>query len=77
MPRSTAPAKGKEETKGEDTAKKVSMGKGYFSLEEASINNNKVFTVVFRNLIGKTLYQATLSGAHSKMRRIEEKAIKL
>jgi len=53
------------------------MGKGYFSLEEATINNSKVYIVVFRNLIGKTLYQGTLSSAHSKKRRIEEKAMKL
>jgi len=33
--------------------------------------------VVFRNLIGKTLYQGSLSVVHSKKRRIEEKAMKL
>jgi len=32
------------------------MGKGYFSLEEATVNDSKVYIVVFRNLIGKTLY---------------------
>jgi hypothetical protein len=53
------------------------MGKGYFSLEEAIINDAKVYIVVFRNLIGKTLYQGTISAAHSKKRRIEEKAMKL
>lgn len=68
-------AAGKEETKGE--SKKVSMGKGYLSLESADINDSKVYLVVFRNLIGKTLFQGTVSGTLSKMRRIEEKAIKL
>ena len=53
------------------------MGKGYFSLEEATIKDTKVFIVVFRNLIGKTLYQGTLSAVHSKKRRVEEKAMKL
>ena len=53
------------------------MGKGYFSLEEATITGSKVYIIVFRNLIGKTLYQGTLSAVHSKKRRIEEKAMKL
>ena len=53
------------------------MGKGYFSLEEAIIKDAKVYIVVFRNLIGKTLYQGSLSSTHSKKRRIEEKAMKL
>ncbi|TNV78262.1 hypothetical protein FGO68_gene12345 [Halteria grandinella] len=67
---------GKEESKGEDS-KKVSMGRGYLSLESAEVNNGKVYIVVFRSLIGKTLFQGTVSGTLSKMRRIEEKAIKL
>lgn len=53
------------------------MGRGYLSLESAEVNNGKVYIVVFRSLIGKTLFQGTVSGALSKMRRIEEKAIKL
>ena len=54
------------------------MGKGYLSLELASINDQKpVYTIVYRNLIGKTLYQGTISAAHSKKRRLEEKAMKL
>ena len=75
LPKSTPAKKGDEETKGED--KKISMGKGYFSLEEASVNDSSVFIVVFRNLIGKTLYQGSFSAVHSKKRRIEEKAMKL
>ena len=53
------------------------MGKGYFSLEEATVNDLKVYIVVFRNLIGKTLYQGSLHATQSKKRRIEEKAMKL
>jgi hypothetical protein len=49
------PASGKEESKGEDS-KKVSMGRGYLSLESADVNNAKVYLVVFRSLIGKTLF---------------------
>ena len=39
LPRVQAVAKGAEETKGEQqtSAKKVSMGKGYFSLETAPV----------------------------------------
>jgi uncharacterized protein YneR len=47
------------------------------SLEEAKINDGNVCIVVFRNLIGKTLYQGTISATQSKKRRIEEKAMKL
>lgn len=68
----------KEETKGDDKGSaKISMGKGYFSLEQANIGSKPVYLVVFRNLIGKTLFQGTLSSVHSKKRRIEEKAMKM
>lgn len=53
------------------------MGKGYFSLEEAIVNDQKIYTIVFRNLIGKTLYQGSLNATQSKKRRVEEKAMKL
>ena len=53
------------------------MGKGYFSLEQAEVNNQLVYIVVFRSLIGKTLYQASLHPTLSKKRRVEEKAMKL
>ena len=52
------------------------MGKGYFSIEFAEINGKKVYLCVFRNLIGKPLYSGTVSAQFSKMRRIEEKAMK-
>lgn len=52
------------------------MGKGHISIEVADINDKKVYIVVFRNLIGKNLYQGTISSKFSKKRRIEEKAMK-
>jgi hypothetical protein len=57
----TGASKGKEEEKKGDDEKKISMGKGYFSLEVAELNGKKVYTAIFRNLIGKTLYQASLT----------------
>lgn len=53
------------------------MGKGHISIEVADINDKKVYICVFRNLIGKSLYQGTISAQLSKKRRIEEKAMKL
>ena len=52
------------------------MGNGNISIEFAEANGNKVYIVVFRNQIGKTLYQGTISVKHSKKRRIEEKTYK-
>lgn len=77
LPRAKTASKGDEETKGEEP-KKVTMGRGLFSLETAEVKEGQpVFVVVFRNLIGKTLYQGTISSQHSKKRRIEEKAMKM
>lgn len=53
------------------------MGRGNISIEVAEISNKKVYICVFRNLIGKNLYQGTISSKFSKKRRIEEKAMKL
>lgn len=53
------------------------MGKGHISIEEADLNGKKVYICVFRNLIGKNLYQGTINHKFSKKRRIEEKAMKL
>lgn len=44
LPKSAPAKKGDEEKKSEE--KKISMGKGYFSLEEASFNDSTVFTIV-------------------------------
>ncbi len=53
------------------------MGKGFLSIESAVVKEKPVYLVVFRNLIGKTLFQGTITALHSKKRRIEEKAMKL
>jgi hypothetical protein len=74
VPRAAPAAKGEEQ---KEETKKISMGKGHLSIESAVVNELKVFLVVFRNLIGKTLFQGTLTVQHAKKRRIEEKAIKL
>lgn len=62
VPRAVAPAKTngskEEEKKGDESeTKKVTLGRGHFSLESANVDDKtKVFLVVFRNLIGKTLF---------------------
>lgn len=61
---------------GKKVEQKKSMGRGHFSLEIAETNGKKVYICVFRNLIGKNLYQGTLHHQLSKKRRIEEKAMK-
>ena len=52
------------------------MGNGNISIEMAEVNDLKVYICVFRNQIGKTLYQGTISSQYSKKRRIEEKTYK-
>ena len=46
------------------------------SLEVADVNGTKVYILVFRNNIGKNLFQGSLSTQYTKKRRIEEKAHK-
>lgn len=46
---------------GQKTEQKKSMGKGHISIEVADINEKKVYICVFRNFIGKNLYQGTIS----------------
>ena len=53
------------------------MGKGDFTLEMAEKDGKKGYICVFRNMIGKTLYQGTVSANKSQKKRIEEKAMKL
>jgi hypothetical protein len=36
----------------------------------------KIYKIVFRNSIGKTLYEANISGKFSKLRKVPEKAQK-
>lgn len=78
LPRA-APAKkdGEEEKKGGEVSQKVTMGKGFLSIESAMVNEKPVYLVVFRNMIGKTLFQGSITAQHAKKRRIEEKAMKL
>ena len=52
------------------------MGKGNVSIEMGDINSRKVYICVFRNMIGKNLYQGTLSLQQSKKRRLEDKPMK-
>lgn len=56
---------------------KKAMGKGWFSIEMIETNGKKAYICVFRNLIGKDLYTASIMNKISKKRRIEEKAMKL
>ena len=44
MPKAATAKKGDEEKKEDE--KKISMGKGYFSLEEAPVNGSSVYTIV-------------------------------
>lgn len=53
------------------------MGNGNLSIETMDTNGKKVYLLVFRNQIGKTLYSGLLSALKSKKRRIEEKTYKL
>ncbi len=53
-----AAPKGEEK---KEESKKITMGKGHLSIESAVVNENKVYLVVFRNLIGKTLFQGTIT----------------
>jgi hypothetical protein len=41
--------------------KSKSMGNGHITIEFAEVGGKKVYIVVFRNEIGKTLYQGSLS----------------
>jgi len=52
------------------------MGNGNLSVEMAEVNGKKAYICVFRNGIGKTLYQGSFSLKFSKKRRILEKTYK-
>lgn len=45
-----------ETINGKKVETKKAMGKGHLSIEHAEIQGIKVYLVVFRNLIGKTLF---------------------
>lgn len=56
---------------------KHSCGSGKLSILKGEFGENvTIFKVVFKNNIGKILYDSNLSGTYSKLRKIEEKAYK-
>ena len=55
----------KNEEEKQDSKKSTSMGKGDFTLEMAEKDGKKGYICVFRNMIGKTLYQGTVSANKS------------
>ena len=57
---------------------RIAIYKGEFGGEDDSKKESKIvlYKVVFRNVIGKTLYDANISGKHSKFKKIPEKAYK-
>lgn len=56
---------------------KISIHKGEFgSSGEASKSKLVVYKVIFKNSIGKTLYDASISGKFSKFRKVPEKDYK-
>lgn len=56
---------------------KVSIHKGEFdSKDKDSQSKTVIYKVVYKNVIGKTLYDANISGKFSKSRKIPEKAYK-
>jgi len=57
-------------------AEKHSCGIGKLSILEAKIGSSILYKLVFKNNIGKILYDANISGKFSKHRKIEEKAYK-
>ncbi len=52
------------------------MGNGDLFIEKAEFNGKNVYIVVFRNKIGKTLFQGFVNAQYSKQRRILEKTYK-
>lgn len=56
---------------------RVSIHKGEFaSKDENGARKSVIYKVIYKNVIGKILYDAVISGKLSKMRKIPEKAYK-
>lgn len=59
---------------------KKNLGQGKVSIQIGSLGSGekqfKVFKLVFKNQIGKTLYEGDISGKFSKHRVVQEKATK-
>ena len=58
-----------------------SCGIGRISIHKGEFDNSGdgkffVYKLIYKNCIGKTLYESTISAKHSKMRTIPEKAYK-
>lgn len=52
------------------------MGMGSFSIESLKKSEKGLFMVVYRSMIGKTLFTGVINYEKSKIRRVEEKAAK-
>ena len=57
-------------------ADKKNLGSGKASLQVMELNGSKMYKLIFKNAIGKSLYEANLSGKASKIKRVAEKAAK-
>ena len=55
---------------------KKNCGNGRVSIQEGDFGGSKLIKVVFRNMIGKTLYEGNISGKMSKIRKVVEKTHK-
>ena len=65
-----------EKQPGAKTKKSKGNGKVSIELAEMGEQKTKIYKIVFRNMIGKTLYDANISGKLSKIRKVPEKAQK-
>ena len=57
-------------------ADKKAIGNGFLSIEKGKIGEKEIRVVVFRNSIGKTLYQGSINGRVSRARKMTEKPYK-
>lgn len=64
--------------KDSNTKTKQSCGNGKVTIDFAEMGEQKtkLYKLIFRNSIGKTLYEASIVGKHSKIRKVPEKAQK-
>jgi hypothetical protein len=68
--------KATEEEKKKPEYDRKTLGRGLLSLEVAEVKGVKVFICVFRNTIGKNLFEGQLTAKLSRKFRIKEKAHK-
>lgn len=55
-------------------AEKKNLGQGKISIQCGLFGEVNLYKLVFRNAIGKTLFEANISGKFSKIRKVPEKA---